>query len=151
MHKAKSVVKRRPKNQMNLQSPLDISDSSGAVKQEASQTFESAGKLMRKGNLETAMEHYFKAASHVTELLGDPECDRLFISISFRLSDLFSNVRKKQKEVLRILHQTQEVARRLGDERDLTLLNLHLGRIYNGLSTSSQVLLNLRGFYIIIA
>ena len=116
---------------MNLQSPLDIFDSSGAVKQAASQTFESAGKLMRNGNLETAMEHYFKAASHITELLGDPEWDRLLISISLRLSDLFANVRKRQDEVLLILHQTQEAAGRLGDERDLTLLNLHLGRIYN--------------------
>lgn len=116
---------------MNLKSTLDISDNSGTVKQAVSQAFESAGKLMRNGNLETAMEHYFKAASHITELLGDPEWDRLLISISLRLSDLFANVRKRQDEVLLILHQTQEIAGRLGDERDLTLLNLHLGRIYN--------------------
>ncbi len=115
---------------MNPTSQLDTSDTSDAVKRAARQESNSAEYQILQGDLERAMEHYFKAAFHIAGFLGDPECDRLLISLSFRLSDLFANVRKREEEVLWILNLTNEAARRLGDERDLTLLNLHLGRVY---------------------
>ena len=80
-------------------------------------------------DFESAMNHHFNAVSIFEKHLGDSECDRLFILSSLSLSDLFLHVRKLQDNVLHNLRQAQEIAKRLGDERNLLLIELHLGRI----------------------
>ena len=132
------VRNRDLKNQMNLDSQIDIVESDSEVKRAAFVAFECAGRLIENGNLEAAVEHNFKAASYAAKFMGDPECDRLFLSVSLSLSDLCANVRKRKDEVLQVLHQARDVSRRRGDERHLALLNLHLGRIYNLLNKSGD-------------
>jgi tetratricopeptide (TPR) repeat protein len=115
-----------------------IIENASDVKQAAFFAFDCARRLIRGGELEAAMVHNFKAASYTAKLLGDHECDKLLLSVSLSLSDLFANVRKRQDEVLQVMHQARDVSRRLGDKRHLALLNLHLGRIYNIINKSGD-------------
>jgi transcriptional regulator with GAF, ATPase, and Fis domain/tetratricopeptide (TPR) repeat protein len=110
---------------------FDLFNKSGRTKDAALFAYHSAIKDIESGNLVSAMNHHFKATSHLMKLLGDPECDRLFISAALSLSDLLINVRKPREEVLNILQQAREISLRLGDKRQLALIDLHKGRIYH--------------------
>ncbi len=100
--------------------------------------FDNAVRLLKTGNLEAAMEQNLRAASFASRHLEDPDCAIFFRSVALSLSDLCVSVRKRQNEVLQIVHQAKDVSKMLGDNRNWALLNLHLGRIYHFLNRSSD-------------
>jgi len=109
---------------------IDLLQRSGQIKESALFAYACALKRIEAGDFEAAMDHHMKAVSHLMGLLGDPECDRVFVLASLSLSDLLQRVREGHEEILKILHQARDVCRRLGDERHLALINLHMGRVY---------------------
>jgi transcriptional regulator with GAF, ATPase, and Fis domain/tetratricopeptide (TPR) repeat protein len=117
-------------DQRNPDLLMDLLTRSGRIREMALFAYECAIKEIEDGNFKSAMEHQKKVLSHLRSLLGDPECDRVFILASLSLSDLVDRFQGWHEETLKILNQARAVCRRLGDKRHLALINLHMGRVY---------------------
>lgn len=109
---------------------IDLLERSGQIKEAALFAYACAIKRIDAEDFEAAMEYHMKAVSHLKGLLGDRECDKVFIVASLSLSDILQRVRHGHEEILKTLHLARGVSRRLGDKRHLALINLHMGRVY---------------------
>ncbi len=89
-----------------------------------------AERAMDDGELEAALAHFEKAVARLSPFLGLPDFDALLLSVAFDLSRLRLVLGKQLGETPDFLQQTRAAANRLGDQRSLALVRLHLGRFF---------------------
>ena len=78
---------------------------------------------------ESAFPHLLKAGYLLKDLQGVPECDRLFVSTALNLAKLGRYLRRQHEDIIQVLKAAQDTCQRLGDERNLALVTLHIGVI----------------------
>ena len=109
---------------------IDLFHHAGKPKKAAFLAYDCALKEIESGNYEKALIYCLTTLTELKNLLGDPECDRLFISASLTSSDLFPYGREVGEEILDVLCRARELSERLGDKRNLALITLHVGRTH---------------------
>ena len=110
---------------------IDLFHHAGKPKKAAFLAYDCALKEIESGNYERALIYCLTTVTKLKNLSGDSECDRLFISASLTLSELFPYGREVGEEILEVLWQAREVSERLGDKRNLALVTLNMGRTYH--------------------
>ncbi|MBW2094754.1 MAG: sigma 54-interacting transcriptional regulator [Deltaproteobacteria bacterium] len=119
-----------PYSQAEPETLIGLYVRAGQTKKAALFAHECALKDIKCYELQTAMKRLKTVLSYLKEFLGDPECDRIFISASLCLSDVVQSLRLWFEYPVKFLNEAREAAQRLGDERHLALINLHVGRVY---------------------
>jgi transcriptional regulator with GAF, ATPase, and Fis domain len=132
--------------ELNTEGPLapncliDLLAKLEQTKEAALLAYDSALKEIENRNFLTAQHLCSRAVLYLKDLLDDPECGRLFVSAAQSLSDLCIRIPEHQDEVLIILKMAIDISRRLGNERSLALLYLHLGRINHIISNPAEAM-----------
>ncbi|MEW6664204.1 MAG: sigma 54-interacting transcriptional regulator [Thermodesulfobacteriota bacterium] len=102
----------------------------GQEKQAATVAYDCARQEIEKRNFPAALCRCRDALSVPTGKPGDEEADRLLVKATLTFSDLCHRLRRDYTEVRNALGIGMDAALRLGDQRHVALLNLHLGRAY---------------------
>lgn len=102
--------------------------------------YDHAIKAIDSNDLRHAMKQLSIALSNISGYLGDRDSDKIFVAASLILSDIIMSLRLWSEYPINFLHTAMEVAKRLGDERDLAMINLHLGRIYFFLNSYDEAM-----------
>ncbi|MBW1784775.1 MAG: hypothetical protein JRL30_29030, partial [Deltaproteobacteria bacterium] len=101
----------------------------GHSKEAAFVAYERAVQETKKGHLHAALENQLRAVANLSDFLGDPECDSLFISAAFGVSELWIHEMIQSERVFDTLNQAEAICIRKGDQRHLALVHLHKGRL----------------------
>ena len=112
----------------------------GERKEAAFFAYDSGMKKIATHELSEAMELFKSTLSYLHDFLDDFDSDKLFIAAAIALSDVVMSLRLWFEYPIKHLHSAMQAARRLGDERDLAMLTLHLGRIYCFLNAYQEAL-----------
>ncbi len=102
--------------------------------------YDNAIEAIDSNDLKKAMEQLKMALSFISGCLGDLDLDKVFIAASLSLSDVIMSLRLWFEYPISFLRTAMKVAKRIGDERDLAMINLHLGRIYFFLNSYNEAM-----------
>lgn len=91
---------------------------------------ERATECTRTGRFGEAMEKLHRALNILREQRSDPDSDSFFITVALELSQLVYRMGIGVGEIPDLLREVQEVAKDLGNQRILAIVNLHIGRFF---------------------
>jgi len=91
---------------------------------------ERATECTRAGRFGEPMDDLYKALKLLREQRGHPESDSLFVTVALDLSQLVYRKGVGVGKIPELLREVQEVAKDLGNQRILAIVNLHIGRFF---------------------
>ncbi|NOY70737.1 MAG: sigma-54-dependent Fis family transcriptional regulator [Deltaproteobacteria bacterium] len=89
-----------------------------------------AENALSSGDRDSAWQHLHSVTHRLIDFPASPERDALFTSAAIELANVSFVLGKGFSELIETLQSALRAAERIGDQRSMAMINLHLGRLF---------------------